>query len=59
MVKGESYLNSLPQVRSAWRWAHGSETVGDDSRGFRCVVDLPAQPPRAAAGAEDAQMSIF
>ncbi|RZJ13056.1 MAG: TIR domain-containing protein [Rubrivivax sp.] len=49
VMKGGSYLNPLPQVRSAWRWVHGSEARGDDSLGFRCVVDLPSSPRAAAA----------
>lgn len=48
VMKGGSYLNPLMQVRSAWRWANANEAVGDDSLGFRCVIDLP----RLRAGAD-------
>lgn len=38
-MRGGSYLNPLPEVRSTVRWASGNEEKGAEYLGFRCVMD--------------------
>lgn len=38
-IKGGSYLNVLPEVRGAVRWASTREERGADYLGFRCLVE--------------------
>lgn len=38
-MRGGSFLNSLPEVRTTVRWATASEERGAEYLGFRCVMD--------------------
>ena len=38
-MRGGSYLNTLPEVRTTVRWATGLEEKGAEYLGFRCVKD--------------------
>ena len=39
VMRGGSYLNTLPEVRTTVRWSAGDEDRGAEWLGFRCARD--------------------